>query len=196
MVVVNEEKALRAIVRGDETALAWVIDRYAAYVNTIIYNIIGAAMTTPDVEEVSSDVFLALWSNTEKVRPGKLKAYLGGIARNKAKEKLRAAGQEVPLDEDLIIVSEIDLEMELEAREQAEFIRSALLAMQNPDREIFLRHYYYYQSASQIAQEMGINCSTVKTRLCRGRDKLKEVLREGGYEDGKENLRYDGSYSG
>lgn len=192
----NEEKALRAIGHKDEAALAWVIDRYAAYVSTIIYNILGTTMTASDIEEVSSDVFLALWSNAGKARPDKLKAYLGGIALNKAKEKMRSIGLEVPLDEDLLLISDVDLELEFEAREQAEFIRCALLAMQYPDREIFLRHYYYYQTVSQIAKEMGINSSTIKTRLRRGRDKLKEVLSEGGYEIEKENLGYGGLYSG
>lgn len=181
----NEEKAIRAIGHKDETALAWIIDRYAAYVNTIIYNILGRTMTASDIEEVSSDVFLALWSNAKKVTPDKLKAYLRGIARNKAKEKMRSIGLDVPLEEDLILISDADLELDFEAREQAKFIRCALLAMQYPDREIFLRHYYYYQTLSQIAKEMGINSSTVKTRLRRGRDKLKEVLLEGGYEVGK-----------
>lgn len=192
----NEEKALSAIGHKDEAALTWIIDRYAAYVSTIIYNIFGTTMTASDIEEVSSDVFLTLWSNAGKARPDKLKAYLGGIARNKAKEKMRSIGLEVPLDEDLILISDVDLELDFEAREQAKFIRCALLAMQYPDREIFLRHYYYYQTVSQIAKEMGINSSTIKTRLRRGRDKLKEVLREGGYEVGKENFRYDGSNSG
>ncbi|MDO4581266.1 MAG: sigma-70 family RNA polymerase sigma factor [Bacillota bacterium] len=178
----DEEQALRAIERKDEAALAWVIDRYSAYVNTIIYNISGKTMTAADIEEVTSDVFLVLWSSAAKVRPDKLKAYLGGIARNKAKEKNRSKGLDIPLEEDLMPVSDIDIELEFEGREQAEFIRRALLTMEHPDREIFLRHYYYYQTTAQIAKEMNVNCSTVKTRLRRGRDRLKESLYEGGYE--------------
>lgn len=81
----DEKAALRALKHGDEAALAWMIDRYAAYVSTIVYNIIGASMTTADVEEISSDVFFTLWTNAKKVCPGKAKAYLSGIARNKAK---------------------------------------------------------------------------------------------------------------
>ena len=54
----DEKTALRALKRRDESALAWMIDRYAAYVGTIIYNIIGTTMTAADMEEVASDVFL------------------------------------------------------------------------------------------------------------------------------------------
>ena len=178
----NDEKALRAIGRGDEDALAWVIDRYAAYVSAVVFNILGAAMQTEDLEETVSDVFLALWANSGKVKPGKLKAYLGGIARNKAKEKLRSACMEISLEDDLLVYNGAGPEPELEAREEAGFVRRALLAMQQPDREIFLRHYYYSQPVSLIAREMDMNVSTVKTRLRRGRGRLKEALCKGGYE--------------
>lgn len=117
----NDEKALRAIGRGDEDALAWVIDRYAAYVSAVVFNILGTAMQTEDLEETVSDVFLALWANSGKVKPGKLKAYLGGIARNKAKEKLRSACMEISLEDDLLVYNGAGPEPELEAREEAGF---------------------------------------------------------------------------
>ncbi len=185
----DDNSALCALKHKDEAALAWFIDRYAAYVNTIIFNIIGDAMTVSDVEEVSSDVFLTLWSNAEKIKPDKVKAYLSGIARNKAKKKTREIGQDIPLDDDMLILSKVDLEHEIGEQEQALFLKKAILAMQHPDREIFLRHYYYYQSVAQIADEMSINISSVKTKLRRGRNKLKEALCEGGYEVGKENSK-------
>ena len=46
----DEKSALRALKQGNEAALKWMIDRYAAYVGTIIYNIIGSFMTVSDVE--------------------------------------------------------------------------------------------------------------------------------------------------
>lgn len=184
----DEKSALRALKHGDGAALSWFIDHYAAYVSTIVYNIIGTIMTVSDVEEVSSDVFLTLWINAEKIMPGKTKAYLSGVARNKAKEKMRQIGQDVPLEDDIIIISNIDPERDIEEREQAQYIKQAILMMGHPDREIFMRHYYYCQPVTQIAEEMTINTSTVKTRLRRGRNKLKDILRKGGYDVGEENI--------
>ena len=184
----NEKNALLALRHKDEKALAWFIDRYSAYVSTIVYNIIGSSMAASDIEEVTSDVFITLWSNADKIHPDKIKAYLSGIARNKAKKKTREIGHEIPLCDDIVIISDIDLEYDFEEQEQASFIKQAVFAMQHPDREIFLRHYYYYQSVSQISDETGINTSTVKTKLRRGREKLKEILRKGGYDLGKENI--------
>ena len=179
----DERRALRSLTKQNETALAWFIERYASYVNTIVFNIIGNTMSIKDVEEVSSDVFLVLWKNAERIRPGKVKAYLSGIARNMAKDRLRRADQDLPLEEDILASSATDLEHDVEAREQARLVNQAMLNMDYPDREIFLRHYYYCQPLSQIAEEMKINLSTVKTRLRRGRSKLKDELRKGGFCD-------------
>ena len=55
-------------------------------------------------------------------------------------------------------------------------MKRAVLAMHQPDKEIFLRFYYYYQSLEAISLEMGINLSSVKSRLRRGREKLKQSL--------------------
>ena len=164
------------------------IYRYAAYVNTIIYNIIGLSMSTSDIEEVSSDVFFTLWVNAKNISLGKVKAYLGGVTRNKAKEYTRKIGAEVPLEDDVILISEENLEQNFEDREQAQFIREAVLAMQYPDQEIFLRYYYYYQPVAEIASEMNINVSTVKMKLHRGRKALKEKLSKGGYTIETENI--------
>ena len=179
----DEKQALKALRRRDEAALAWFIDRYAPYVNTIISNILGGHLSALDGEEIASDVFLVLWKNAKAIRSEKVKAYLSATARNMAKDRLRRAGRELPLVEDVLAASDTDLERDLERREQARLVRGAMLKMKYPDREIFLRHYYYCQPLSRIAEEMDMNLSTVKTRLRRGREKLKDELRKGGYLD-------------
>ena len=178
----EEMDYLKKLKHKDESALVWFIERYAAYVNTIIYSIIGSSMSMEDIEEVSSDVFYTFWVNAKRVKPDKVKAYLSGIARNKAKEYTRKIRKEVSIEEDILIVSGENLEHTFEIREQAIFIKKTILALPYPDREIFLRHYYYYQPLTIISREMNINISTVKTKLRRGRKKLKEIIIEGGYE--------------
>ncbi|MFR5762303.1 MAG: RNA polymerase sigma factor [Oscillospiraceae bacterium] len=125
--------------------------------------------------------FLCLLDPRKEIRPGKAKAYLGSIARNKAKESTRKTGRELPLEDDMLVISSGTPERELEKREQAAYIRKAVLALREPEREIFLRYYYFYQPVSTIAEEMGLESANVKTKLFRGRKKLKEVLEKGGY---------------
>ena len=172
----TESKALRELQRGSEKALEWFIDRYSAYVGTVVYNIIGGSRSREDVEELCSDVFVSLWNNAAAIKGSSVKAYLVSIARNKSIDLLRRAGQELPLEEDTISVS--GMEESLERRDELQKVRQAVLAMDWPDREIFLRHYYYCQKIADIAREMDMNCSTVKTRLRRGREKLRSALEE------------------
>lgn len=177
----DENVTLKKLKCKDEKALEWFIDRYAGYVNTIIYNIIGSSADSSDIEAVSADVFFTLWENAGRILPGKIKAFLGGVSRNKAKEYLRRTRADVSLEDDIIIISDENLERDFEKREMANFLRKAILAMPCPEREIFIRYYYYYEPVLEIAEEMDLNSSTVKTKLHRGRNALKEILERGGY---------------
>lgn len=174
----TETKALRELQRGSEAALEWFIDKYTPYVSTIVSNIVGGVMGVSDVEEVTSDVFFALWSSADKVRAPSVRSYLGSIARNKAKNKLRESGHDLPLEDDFLIIDAHTPETQLEERELRERVRRAVLDMEQPDREIFLRHYYYCQPLADIAEKMEIKLPTVKTRLHRGREKLRAALTE------------------
>lgn len=172
----TEAKALRELQRGSEAALEWFIDRYSGYVSAVVYNIIGGSHPREDVEEVCSDVFVGLWNSATRIKGGSVKAYLAGMARNKSIDRLRSGGFELPLEDDAIELSgpaEI-----LDKAEERAAVHRAVLEMDWPDREIFLRHYYYCQKLRDIAAAMGFPEATVKTRLRRGREKLRAVLEQ------------------
>ena len=117
----EEREALKRLKHREEDALAWFIDRYTAYVSTIVSNILGPAAASADLEAIASDVFFAFWTHAKEIRPGKAKAYLGSIARNKAKESTRKTGRELPLEDDMLVISSGTPERELEKREQAAY---------------------------------------------------------------------------
>ena len=153
------------------------MDRYLPYVSAVVWHILRNAMPAEDGEEIVSDVFLAAWGRPEALRPGAVKAWLGAVARHKAKNKLRQRGRTLPLEDDMIdIPGPGDPAGEVERAEEQALVRRALQSLGEPDREIFLRHYYYAQSVKEVADAMRLNESTVKTRLRRGRFKLKELL--------------------
>lgn len=180
----TEEQALRQMKQGSQDALAWFIQRYGAYVSTIIHNIIGQRMSNADVEEVASDVFLALWNNAGKILPNAARSWLATVARNTARSRLRRASDTLPLDEEAVIVDDRTPEAALERREQAVRVRMALLSLNPVDREVFLRFYYYYQKTADIAADMELNESTVRTKLNRGRAKLRDfLLREDNHDE-------------
>ena len=175
-----EEELLARLRRGELSALDELNNQYGRYVSRIVGTLIGAAMTAQDVEEVVSDVFFTLWRQADRVRLGRLKGYLSSIARNQAINKLRERRQELALEEDVLPALD-GPEQAAAAAERREILNRALDEMGEPEREIFLRHYYYGQTVAAIGLEMQMNVSTVKSRLSRGRKKLKAILLEGGY---------------
>ena len=165
---------LHGIRNGHENALEQAIDKYTAYVCKIIRNVAGTALTREDIEEVASDVFLALWNNADKV--DKLKAYIAAIARNKAVNKIREIAESLPLEGSMLADNGGTPEDRAISEDEQRMVKSAVLAMDDIDREIFLRHYYGTQTVPEISRETGMNEATVRQRLVRGRKKLRQII--------------------
>lgn len=173
----REETAIRKIRARDPAGLDALMDCYIPYVSAVVWNILRFSMQPEDAEEVVSDVFLAAWNQPGALRSGQVKAWLAAVARNKAKNKLRQIGRDLPLEDDLLELPGQDgPETALIRTEERVLVRRAVEEMPGQDREIFLRHYYHAQTVREISQEMALNESTIKTRLRRGRMKLKEIL--------------------
>ena len=133
----------------------------------MIGNQLGSFAAGEDIEELASDVFVALWQAGRTLQTEHLRGWLG-------KQRL----QLVP-DEDYLLVDERDAQKLLEAQERSDLLRRALAGLSEEDRELFLRRYYYNQTAEQIAQEKHMNANTVRSRLARGRQALKAELQKG-----------------
>ena len=173
----TEETILRKMRRREPEGLEILMDKYIPYVSAVCWNILRNSMQPEDAEEVVSDVFLAAWEQAADIRPGYTKQWLGDVARNKAKNRLRLLGQELPLEEDVLeLPAEQTPEGQLDLREERKLIHRAVDQLDGEDREIFLRHYWYAQTLPEISECMHLNVSTVKTRLRRGRLRLKELL--------------------
>ncbi|WP_160637923.1 RNA polymerase sigma factor [Pseudoflavonifractor sp. 60] len=178
----REEIILQKIYAGDPAGLEALMERYIPYVSAVVWNILRNSMPLEDGEEVVSDVFLAAWRQPSALRPGSVKSWLGAVARNKAKNRLRRMDRTLPLEEDALdIPGPDDPPGDLERAEERRLVRQAVDSLPGQDREIFLRHYYYTQTVQEISLCMCLNESTVKTKLRRGRMKLKEILTREGF---------------
>ncbi len=177
----KEDIILRRLRSGDPAGLEALMTRYIPYVSTIVWNILRNCMSKEDAEEVVSDVFVAAWNQADDIQAGCVKAWLGAVARNKAKTKLRAAGQTLPLEEEVLeLPDECTPSAAAEQAEERKLVQKALDQLEPTDREIFLRHYYYAQTVEEISQRMHLNPSTIKTKLRRGRLRLKTILQRCG----------------
>lgn len=65
-----------------------------------------------------------------------------------------------------------------ESLEQS-MVRQAVDTLPEPYRQTVLLYYFCDQSIQQAAAALGVRPGTVKSRLGRGREMLKEVLKDG-----------------
>ena len=174
----DERALVKKLNRGSRSALDTAVERFTPYVSAVILRPLAGRACREDVEELCADVFVALWSHAHQLDPEQgLRPWLAAVARNKAKNRLRRREQTLPLEEDILdLPGPDDPAGALEQKEEQALVRRALLTLPQPDQEIFLRHYYYAQGVKEIAAALDMNESTVKTRLRRGRFKLKELL--------------------
>lgn len=178
-----DDKAVAALIEKDQAALGAVIDKYTAYVGTVVWNIVEGRLGKPEAEEIISDVFLALWNNADKVQAGKLKSYLAVIARRKALNALRNAKFDVSLDDDVLELPTEGPEDETVREAEYAALRDAVNEMGEPDRTVFVMHYWFCRKTAEIALALGLSKSTVESKLWRGREKLRLKLTKGGYFD-------------
>ena len=170
----KEQKLLEALRTQEPWGLEAAINRYAPYVAGVIKRVLGNLGTQEDLEELSSDVRQApsLREDTS------LKLWLGVVARNQGLKHLRSLRLSLPLEEAILPGEDEGPSSLWERREDAQQVREAVLGLEAVDRDIFLRHYFWGQGVRQIAQEMDMNESTVKSRLKRGREKLRAILKK------------------
>lgn len=174
----DEDKLVKALRKGDTAALKELIVRYTPFVSSVIRRILKDR--SGEWEELTQDVFLALWDNRKKLVDVNIKPYLAAIARNKSFSLLRRYREELPLDEDILIYDSENIELAIEQKELAVLVNEALSELSREHRELFIRHYYYGQTVTEAAREMDINDSTAKSWLKRDREKLKEILTKKG----------------
>ena len=183
----DDVQLLHMLQKSEPGALSAAIEKYTAYVSTVISNQLGLKGGREDIEELTANVFVSLWENRNTIHTGKLRGWLGTVARNEARSFLRKKRLLTVSPEDVILVSGDVAQKLLEKDEARRLLQQALDSLGQPDKEVFLRFYYYDQSIPDIAREMRLNREAVKSKLRRGRTKLKDKLTEGGYAYGTEH---------
>lgn len=170
---------LRQLKKQNPKALELAVAQYGAYVLAVIRNRSRGVLTAEDHEEIASDVFLALWQNAGRIAREQLRPWLGAVARNRTAEAMRKKNVFVPLEDDTLITLDRMWERLYDAQRREALLR-AMAKLAEEDREIFYRFYDLSQTAAQIADALGLNASTVRSRLKRGRETLRRELCKGG----------------
>lgn len=182
----KREITLKEYSKGNRLDIDRIIEDYYGYIYMIVKNTKSIGILEEDIEEIISDVFLALWKNYGNLEEEtKLKPYLIGITKNVLKNKYRTTKMDCPIsDYEEQLVTPHTLEIISEEREQNEMIKKSLKNLKQEEYQIFMAFYYENKKIKEIAKRLEISESKVKVILHRVRKELKEQLKKGGYSYG------------
>ncbi len=194
----EDANLVRELAAGSEAALGTLYDRYGDAIFAAAYRLTSDRGVA---EEVVQETFLTLWNRAELFDPsaGSLSAWLHTIGRNRAVDRLRAAGRRPQL---VTLSSSGRDESETQALERAvaggtvmagaaqppgpeeaaaaadrrDAIRSAVAAMPDVERTVILLAYQEELSQTEIAERLAWPLGTVKTRTRRALLRLREAL--------------------
>lgn len=157
----------RAKVNERATAL---LDRHGESILRLAYSYLH---NQSDAEDILQDTLIQYLRTAPVLEsPAHEKAWLLRVAGNLSKNLLRAQGyrQADQLEETLVA----------QEREDLSYVWEAVKALPVPYREAIHLFYYEGYSTAQIAQILDQKESTVRSRLKRGREKLRPLLEEVG----------------
>ncbi len=177
----NEAKLVTRLRKKNPEALEKIIQMYTPYVSTVIRSALRGCVTREDLEELTADTFVALWDHAENIESDRLSGYLAKTAKSKAYNYMRKNTITTESLEDMVITSDTDVESETEKRELQALLLGLINEASDKERNVLLRFYYYRQTITEIAADMFISVSAVKTGLSRGRKRLRTMLEERGY---------------
>lgn len=121
-----------------------------------------------EAEDVCQTVFLKAMEQN-RITPGKERAWLLQVTANECRSLLRSAWwkRTAPLEE-----------CTAAAPEKSSGVYEALMAMDPKYRVVLYLHYFQCSTTAEIAKLLHISQSAVTTRLSRGRQMLKERMKE------------------
>lgn len=167
----------------DKLALAEAMDEYGTDVLRLVKRILAGCGRAEDAEECVSDVFLAAWNNIGQYDPeqASFRTWILILAKYKAldlRRKLQPGLGRTMSEEAFPVQSSSNTEQEILRREAAEELLHHIGQLQEPDRSLFLRRYYLYQSLDELAEAFDFTKKAVENRLYRCRIILKQALQQ------------------
>lgn len=181
----KESKKIKQYIENNKLNIEKVMNDFTPYIYTIISNK-SSKLRDEDIEEIISDVYVAIWKNRKNLDTNKeMSAYIGGITNNIFCKKLRNLKDEIDIEDyENNLYDTENIEVKIENTEKSNLIINEINSMKYEDKTIFVSYYYHSKSIREIAKEINISEEKVKSRLFRIRRKLKKVLERRGYSYG------------
>ncbi len=193
----SDLEIVRRVKSGDDSAFEEIVDKHGRLVyNAVCRVLTSSGRSTDQAEELAEDAFVKAWQSISLFRGGSsLSTWLYRIAVNTAKDALRAekrhaalslsAGSDdgdEPHEWDIPVTSGDTVpEDAIERKETILAVRRAVESLPEDARRVVVMRDISGMAYTDIADALGIELGTVKSRLSRGRAMLKKILTDGNF---------------
>ena len=182
----EDGKIVDLYLQRDENAVQETKNKYGQRLFALSRRITGSH---EDAAECENDTYLHAWNSIPPKEPRDyFAAFLYRITRNLSIDRYRRNKKDQAqlsyeeLSEELSDVSADFSGRLVEEKAFAGVLNSFLSKEEEKSRKIFVKRYFFFESVSEIASELSVSESMVKTSLFRARKRLKDALTE---EDGR-----------
>jgi RNA polymerase sigma-70 factor (ECF subfamily) len=184
----EERRLVEVAQRGDVESFNELVRLFEGRVYNLCYRMLGDADSAADAAQ---DAFLSAFRNLRSFRGGSFRSWMLRIATNTCYDVLRVRKRRpsVSLDmeaDDESASSPLQIADTAESpddfaqrRELAAAIQDGLTALPDEQRIVLILSDIQGLAYEEIAQITNSNLGTVKSRLSRGRARLREVLKAG-----------------
>lgn len=185
--------------RGDQAAFRILVERYQSRTYTLALRMLNRPA---DAEDASQEAFLAAWKALPKFRmDASFSTWLYRLTVNAATDLLRKRKKtqgDCSLDDEQVPVHAADQsagpEEQMQRTERQEVLQKAIASLSENHRKILLLREIGGLDYREIGEALELTPGTVKSRLARARQELREkLLAEGNYfETSPSNKRKGG----
>jgi len=182
-----DKQLISYVAQGDAVALETLYDRYAAAVLGLAFKILGDRTSA---EEVVQETFWRVWRSggTFSNRHGSFTSWLFGITRNQCIDlwRRRNSRPQTLLDdtaEQSPRDSVTDVAESAWTAIKRRQVRAAMEVLPPAQRRVIELAYFGGLTRQEIADNIGVPLGTVHTRARLGLQKLRDALRQEGFED-------------
>jgi RNA polymerase sigma-70 factor (ECF subfamily) len=172
----SDEVLIRRIADGDQLAMRTLFARYRVAIYRWLLRLVSDEALA---EDLLSDVFLDVWRKAASFEArSSVATWLLAIARYKALSARRQQPHAELNDELASTVADPadDPELVLQKKDRAELLRQSLAKLSREHGEVIDLVYYHGKSVKEVAETIGINEATVKTRMFYARKKLAQLV--------------------
>ncbi|MYK95310.1 sigma-70 family RNA polymerase sigma factor, partial [Candidatus Poribacteria bacterium] len=184
----SDVELIHRILDGDDSAFSELVNKYQKPVHALVWRKIGDFHIA---EEITQDTFLKAYQRLGTLKqPQRFTGWLYVIAANNCKMWLRKKRlQTQPLEEtdsaqlEQATYSQYVVEEKERTIGEAkrEVVKQLLATLQESDRTVITLHYFSEMSAAEIGAFLGVSVNTIKSRLRRAQQRLKQeepIVRE------------------